>query len=84
MAKITDMAKVENPLNGSKGNILDPTFWVQNILGVGFIFLVFSIGQMLLNKLFGRGIFGVNPSGTNLVQMQKTADTNVQPQRMVY
>ncbi len=84
MAKLGDFTKVENPLNGTKGNILDPTFWVQNILGVGFIFAVFTVGQMLLGKLFGKGIMGVNPAGTSLVQMQKGADTNVQPQRMVF
>lgn len=48
MAKITDF---KNPISGDKGNLLNASDWIQNVLGVAFFIAVIATGQKLLNMV---------------------------------
>ena len=39
------LGEFTNPFTGHRGNILDPGNWLNYILGVAFLFIIFSFGQ---------------------------------------
>jgi hypothetical protein len=45
MAKMSDILTVKNPISGEKSNLADPSDWIQNILGVLFLYVIFATGQ---------------------------------------
>lgn len=53
MAKLTEF---QTP-TGAKGNILDPSSWVQMILGSAVLFLTLAIGQNVANRASGKAPF---------------------------
>lgn len=81
MAKLQDFAKVKNPISGASADLLNIGDWWKNIGGVAFIFAVFKLGQMLLEKIGSKTNF--NASGVSVIGMPNKADSDIRPTKTI-
>lgn len=52
--KLKNLLNSQNPISGAKGSLIDPSYWISNIMGVLFILVVVATGQNVARSLSGR------------------------------
>lgn len=61
-----------NPVSGDSVNLTNPRSWARYLLGFGFLFFVFNIGQWFLRQVSGR-VPGVYRFGSDVPFMDEPA-----------
>ncbi len=69
------LANFTNPLNGSKGNLLNVGDWTSNIMGVIFLLVIFATGQNLAKAISSK-VPVIDSSVEPLITRPQAASTN--------